>query len=81
MNAEERAAALDAMFADLVVTLREAGFGRSFSDPPAAPEPPSITCPACGARSYHPTDRQEGYCARCNAFTSPPGGNPPSPVS
>lgn len=31
---------------------------------------PSITCPECGATSYHPTDIAEGYCGRCHGFTS-----------
>lgn len=29
----------------------------------------SFTCPRCGAVSYHPTDRAEGYCARCHDYT------------
>lgn len=83
MTGEERAAALDAMFAEFIVRLQETGFDRrSFYQPRhAAPEQPSITCPICGATSYHPVDRQQGYCGRCHEFTSPPGGNPPSPVS
>ena len=32
---------------------------------------PSITCPQCGMRSYHPTDVKTGYCGTCHAFTSP----------
>lgn len=34
----------------------------------------SITCPACGATSYHPDDVANGYCGRCHAFTSPRTG-------
>ncbi len=29
----------------------------------------SITCPDCGATSYHPADVIEGYCGRCHAYT------------
>jgi ribosomal protein L37E len=29
---------------------------------------PSITCPRCGATSYHPADIAHGYCGRCHAF-------------
>lgn len=32
----------------------------------------SITCPRCGLTSYHPKDREEGYCANCHDWTSPP---------
>jgi len=32
---------------------------------------PSITCPVCGMRSYHPVDVEMGYCGRCHAYTSP----------
>jgi hypothetical protein len=32
----------------------------------------SITCPRCGATSYHPVDIREGYCAHCSDWTSPP---------
>jgi hypothetical protein len=28
----------------------------------------SITCPRCGARSFHPTDRAERYCGACHRF-------------
>lgn len=33
-------------------------------------EQPSITCPVCGMRSYHPMDVKEGYCGRCHDWTS-----------
>lgn len=35
------------------------------------PDPPSITCPNCGATSYNPNDIREGYCGNCHDFTSP----------
>jgi hypothetical protein len=35
-------------------------------------EHPSITCPECGATSYHPGDIEHGYCGRCHAYTSAP---------
>lgn len=28
-----------------------------------------ITCPACGRTSYHPMDRQHGWCASCSGYT------------
>lgn len=28
-----------------------------------------FTCPVCGMTSHNPTDKQEGYCGRCHAFT------------
>ncbi len=28
-------------------------------------------CPHCGARSWHPEDKKQGYCARCNWWTDP----------
>lgn len=31
-------------------------------------EQPSIVCPACGLRSYHPMDIQERYCGYCHAY-------------
>lgn len=33
---------------------------------------PSITCPRCGATSYHPGDLAAGYCGRCHWWTSDP---------
>lgn len=33
---------------------------------------PSITCPRCGSTSYHPEDIRQGYCGRCNWWTSDP---------
>lgn len=33
---------------------------------------PSITCPRCGATSYHPEDIKQGYCGRCHWWTSDP---------
>jgi len=32
--------------------------------------PASITCPACGMRSYHPMDVEQGYCGFCHGWTS-----------
>lgn len=32
----------------------------------------SITCPRCGATSWHPKDITEGYCAACHDFTQEP---------
>lgn len=32
----------------------------------------SITCPRCGAKSYHPEDVRQGYCGRCHWWTSDP---------
>lgn len=29
-------------------------------------------CPLCAATSYSPTDKKEGYCGRCKAFTAEP---------
>jgi len=29
---------------------------------------PSIICPRCGLRSYHPRDIEEHYCGRCHDF-------------
>lgn len=83
MNGERRAAALDAAFAAFLDAYR-AGVAegrRACEAAHRAAEAASITCPACGARSYHPVDKEQGYCARCHEFTSPPGGSPPSPVS
>lgn len=34
-------------------------------------ERPSITCPVCGMRSYHPMDIRDGYCGRCHDWTTP----------
>lgn len=28
-----------------------------------------FTCPRCGATSYHPQDRAEGYCGECRWWT------------
>lgn len=33
----------------------------------------AFICPKCGAKSFHPKDKQEGYCARCSDFTGPGG--------
>jgi hypothetical protein len=30
--------------------------------------PPSIVCPRCHARSYHPRDIAEKYCGACQSF-------------
>jgi hypothetical protein len=34
----------------------------------AVSAPASITCPRCGAVSYHPRDVAERYCGRCHDF-------------
>ncbi|MCZ7478834.1 hypothetical protein [Micromonospora sp. WMMC273] len=34
-----------------------------------------FVCPRCAARSWHPVDKQEGYCGRCKAFTAPPASS------
>lgn len=34
-----------------------------------AEDPPSFTCPVCGATSYHPQDVEHGYCGRCHDYT------------
>jgi ribosomal protein L37E len=34
-----------------------------------ADDRPSITCPDCGMRSFHPDDIKWGYCGSCHAFT------------
>jgi hypothetical protein len=31
---------------------------------------PSIICPVCGLRSYNVNDIREGFCARCNDWTT-----------
>ena len=36
-------------------------------------DPPSITCPKCGMKSYNPNDVREGYCGNCHEYTSPKG--------
>lgn len=28
----------------------------------------AFTCPRCGAVSYHPKDKEHGYCGRCHQF-------------
>lgn len=28
-----------------------------------------FVCPKCGATSYHPMDKQQGYCCACHEFT------------
>lgn len=30
-----------------------------------------ITCPQCHRTSYHPRDKEMGWCANCRAYTSP----------
>lgn len=44
----------------------------SWPDPIGHPMPdqPSITCPRCGFTSFHPEDIRQGYCGRCNWWTS-----------
>lgn len=32
-------------------------------------DPPSFTCPICGAVSHHPMDVIFGYCGRCHDWT------------
>lgn len=87
---ERRAAALYDLLADFVEAWND-GARRAHVAQHAArggdawrpPDPryPSITCPRCGATSYHPEDKRQGYCAICTDFTSPPGGNTSVPVS
>jgi ribosomal protein L37E len=31
-----------------------------------------FVCPRCGAVSYHPADKAEGYCGRCHDYTGEP---------
>jgi ribosomal protein S27AE len=31
----------------------------------------SITCPRCGMTSFHPKDVEQGYCGRCDDWTTP----------
>lgn len=38
-------------------------------DGPLTDGRPSITCPVCQMRSFHPMDIQEGYCGRCADYT------------
>jgi hypothetical protein len=35
-------------------------------------EPPSITCPQCGATSYNLNDIEHRYCGRCHRFHDDP---------
>lgn len=37
--------------------------------PPDRAELPSITCPVCDMTSFHPMDRQEGWCGHCHGYT------------
>lgn len=32
----------------------------------------SFICPECGAESFHPRDRLEGYCGACHDWTGDP---------
>ncbi len=32
------------------------------------PAAPSVVCPLCGTRSFHPKDVEYRYCVRCHAF-------------
>jgi hypothetical protein len=34
-------------------------------------DPPEFVCPTCGAKSWNPNDKREGWCGRCNAQTVP----------
>ncbi len=34
---------------------------------------PRFTCPVCEAVSYHPKDKEYGYCGACHDFTGLPG--------
>lgn len=38
-----------------------------------APDPPSFTCPCCGAVSREPNDVEQRYCGRCHDWTGDPG--------
>ena len=42
---------------------------------PKKPQQPSITCPVCGMTSYHPRDIKEGFCGKCDDWTTPRGGS------
>lgn len=46
---------------------------------PTPDPPPAFTCPRCGAGSWHPADRREGYCARCHDWTAAPARRGPPP--
>lgn len=35
----------------------------------------SLTCPRCGMTTHHPVDITEGYCGKCNDWTSEAGGS------
>lgn len=39
-------------------------------------EPPSFTCPCCGATSYNPTDIEQGFCGACHTWTGDPALGP-----
>lgn len=34
--------------------------------------PLPFTCPTCDRTSYHPADKQHGYCGNCHAHTGDP---------
>lgn len=87
MNGPERAeraaeidAAIDAAITAWLARMRSDLERRRREHPPSA-DHPGITCPVCSWTSYHPEDIRYGYCGWCHAFTSPPGGNNPAPVS
>ncbi len=40
----------------------------SCCDAAGSAEPPSFTCPRCGAVSHNPNDIRERYCGRCHVF-------------
>jgi hypothetical protein len=45
----------------------------SHTAPGQAADPrPSITCPECGATSWHPRDVADLYCGYCHWWTSDP---------
>jgi hypothetical protein len=48
----------------------------SCCDAAGSAEPPSFTCPRCGAVSYNPNDIRERYCGRCHVFVD----DAPGPV-
>lgn len=64
-----RGCATDEQYQEVVSAVKEAlqsAFNLGFE----ASVMPHIICPRCGAISYHPKDKEEGYCGRCHAFTS-----------
>lgn len=44
--------------------------GRTVGAVQSEREQPKVTCPRCGASSYHPADIAAGYCWRCRDWTA-----------